>query len=73
MRTVVLSKRDDGLATTSYLPRQALLHRPAQVGYPWEYERDSTDYVLTFRYTGPGMNSCHYSPAEPRWKCGGYF
>jgi hypothetical protein len=56
-----------------FLPRQALLHGPAQVGYPWEYGRDSTGYTLTFRYTGPGMNSCHYSPAEPRWKCGGYF
>ena len=54
------------------LPRAALLG-PAQAGYPWEYQRDSTGYTLTFRYTGPGMNSCRYSPSEPHWKCGGYF
>ena len=56
-----------------FLPPDALLHGPAQSEYPWEYQRDSTGYTLTFRYTGPGMNFCHYSPAKPHWKCGGYF
>ena len=56
-----------------FLSREALLQGPAQREYPWEYQRDSVGYTLTFRYTGPGMNYCHYSPAKPRWKCGGYF
>lgn len=44
-----------------------------QERYPLEYARQDTSYVLTFRYTGPGMNYCRYQPAAARWQCGGYF
>jgi hypothetical protein len=30
-------------------------------------------YDLEFRYVGPGMNYCHYSPTSADWKCGGYY
>jgi hypothetical protein len=30
------------------------------------------DYLISFSYVGPGMNSCTYSPAV-RWKCSGYY
>ena len=33
----------------------------------------SEDYFLEFRYVGPGMNYCDYSPASAKWKCGGYY
>jgi hypothetical protein len=56
-----------------FLPRPALLDPPAQEHHPWEYRRDSTGYVLTFRYTGPGMNYCEYSSKDPHWHCHGYF
>lgn len=40
--------------------------------YPLGYRRTVDGYELTFRYAGPGMNTCTYTPAA-RWKCGGYF
>ena len=44
-----------------------------QEQYPLEYERDSTGFVLTFRYVGPGMNECRYTAAKREWECSGYF
>jgi hypothetical protein len=40
--------------------------------YPLRYRRTADGYELAFRYTGPGMNTCTYTPAA-RWKCSGYF
>lgn len=41
--------------------------------YPFEYHVDSAHFVLTFRYTGPGMNTCDLDSRERRWKCGGHY
>lgn len=41
--------------------------------YPLDYRRTPDGYVLTFRYTGPGMNACAYTSAPAEWKCSGYF
>ena len=38
------------------------------------YELKSSEgYFLQFRYVGPGMNYCDYSPTSAKWKCGGYY
>jgi hypothetical protein len=36
------------------------------------YERVGPSYTLTFRYAGPGMNTCIYSPRNG-WSCSGYY
>ncbi len=43
-------------------------------GQPFEYKwvAPGADYSLTFRYAGPGMNVCTYTP-ETEWKCYGYY
>jgi hypothetical protein len=41
--------------------------------YPLEYRRDGTDFILSFRYAGPGMNECRYASVVRRWRCSGYF
>ena len=41
--------------------------------YPLEYQRTADGYELGFRYAGPGMNTCSYTPSTARWKCSGYF
>ena len=46
---------------------------PATVtGQPLGYKLNGSSYQLEFRYEGPGMNICDYSP-ETGWKCGGYY
>ena len=42
-------------------------------GHPLRYERTADGYALTFRYTGPGMNECTWTPTSRRWDCSGYF
>jgi len=44
-----------------------------QERYPLAYRRTPDGYELGFRYGGPGMNSCTYTPATRKWRCGGYF
>jgi hypothetical protein len=39
---------------------------------PWEYRPAVGSYELIFRYAGPGMNYCIYSPAK-HWQCSGYY
>ncbi len=43
-------------------------------GQPFEYKwiAPGTSYSLTFRYAGPGMNICAYTP-ETAWRCYGYY
>ncbi len=36
------------------------------------YARTDASYTLQFRYTGPGVNRCSYTP-ETGWKCSGYY
>lgn len=42
-------------------------------GCTFDYQRTDDGYQLRFRYTGPGMNVCTYTPATGRWSCYGYF
>ena len=37
-----------------------------------DYHRTGTSYQLQFRYAGPGMNICTYTP-EAGWDCHGYY
>jgi hypothetical protein len=39
----------------------------------FEYRLEQADFVLTFDYVGPGMNTCDYSSRTTRWDCSGYF
>lgn len=55
----------------AYLPASAL--RAPQEGYPFEYRRTPDGYALTFRYTGPGMNKCTWTPVRRSWHCSGHF
>lgn len=41
--------------------------------YPWEYERAAAHFILRFRYSGPGLNSCSYDSRSARWSCSGLF
>jgi hypothetical protein len=36
------------------------------------YRLADDSYRLDFHYTGPGMNTCSYSP-ETGWRCSGYY
>ncbi len=45
---------------------------PEVNGEPIEYRVTSTSYELTFSYSGPGRNTCTYTP-EGSWKCRGYY
>jgi hypothetical protein len=57
-----------------WLPDSALVG-PARrgPGAPFVYARIQDGYTLSFRYVGPGMNTCEISSASRRWRCGGYF
>lgn len=44
-----------------------------QESYPLEYARTKASYELSFRYVGPGMNRCTYTPDAASWRCDGYF
>ncbi len=37
-----------------------------------DYRPIEPSYQLIFHYTGPGMNTCTYTP-ETGWKCTGYY
>jgi hypothetical protein len=57
-----------------YLPERALrVPDHPQEHYPLQYQRTATGFELTFRYVGPGMNECTYTPVAKKWDCGGYF
>jgi len=51
----------------------AALEPPVQPQYPFEYLSTGDGYLLTFRYSGPGMNDCEYSQPPGEWKCGGHY
>lgn len=55
----------------AFLPDSAL--REPHPGYPLRYRRTPDGYALTFRYTGPGMNECTWTPRSREWDCSGYF
>jgi len=40
--------------------------------HPLDYRKGPQTYQLIFRYEGPGMNECFYSP-NIAWKCRGYY
>jgi len=46
---------------------------PPNEGYPLLYRRTETGYELRFRYSGPGMNHCTWTPESRAWKCSGYY
>ena len=50
----------------------SMLRAPVQT-YPYEYRRTEDGYTLRFRYSGPGMNYCTWTPKARAWDCGGYF
>ena len=54
--------------------REGALAEP-NPGYPWEYRSVSSgrSYNLRFRYSGPGMNFCDWTPDTRAWDCGGYY
>lgn len=37
-----------------------------------EYSLSPTAYVLSFSYSGPGINYCTYTPAD-NWSCDGHY
>ena len=37
------------------------------------YKREDGAYILTFSYTGPGMNHCVYDSSTKTWHAGGYY
>lgn len=55
----------------AFLPSSAL--RAPVPGHPFRYGRAPDGYTLTFRYVGPGMNECTWTPVSRSWNCSGYF
>jgi len=41
-------------------------------GFVFDYRYKGASYELVFRYAGPGMNICTYTP-ETGWDCIGYY
>jgi len=41
-------------------------------GFLFDYRIKGASYELVFRYAGPGMNICTYTP-EAGWDCYGYY
>jgi hypothetical protein len=39
----------------------------------FRYMRTDASYLLSFSYTGPGMNNCDYTPEAGEWDCSGYY
>ena len=44
---------------------------------PWpsdvEYNKEKENFLLIFKYSGPGKNVCEYKSIEKRWVCFGYY
>ncbi len=38
----------------------------------FEYSKMGASYRMLFKYTGPGMNRCVYTPEAAKWECSGY-
>ena len=53
----------------------AALRTPSepQMAYPWTYARVDSQYTLSFRYVGPGMNRCTFASITGKWTCSGYY
>jgi hypothetical protein len=47
--------------------------RASDIPSGFTYRADSGDYVLSFRYTGPGSNECRYRGSVGAWTCSGLF
>lgn len=45
---------------------------PQSPGLEYAYRAQTPGYQLEFRYVGPGMNICRYTP-EAGWDCEGYY
>ena len=44
----------------------------APAGEFFLYENLGASYRLQFKYDGPGMNRCAYTPEAAKWECAGY-
>ena len=45
---------------------------PNGQSFEYRWVAPGTSYSLSFRYAGPGMNVCTYTP-ETAWRCYGYY
>jgi hypothetical protein len=59
-------------ATLEELAPAYLPGTPAAEQTPLRYSLTERSYELEFKYTGPGMNICTYTP-EYGWRCTGYY
>jgi hypothetical protein len=56
-----------------YLPQESMTFISIQgYSHAFDYERSKQEYSLRFGYTGPGSNTCTYSPSVG-WKCYGLY
>ena len=44
-----------------------------QEHYPFEYHRAESNFKLSFRYVGPGMNQCTIEGTHRTWECSGHY
>lgn len=57
-----------------FLPASALVPPAAsQEHYPFEYTKEVADFMLLFRYEGPGMNWCSFRASRRTWECNGLY
>jgi hypothetical protein len=54
----------------AFLPESALA---GPQRYPFAIRQESNGFVLSFTYTGPGMNKCRYPSSTRVWSCSGYY
>jgi hypothetical protein len=53
----------------AYVPR---VPPESGAGTVFTYEPKGNSYTLSFSYSGPGMNNCHYVPGKT-WSCSGHY
>ena len=51
------------------LPKGDANQRPSDP----EYVASEDTYLLEFRYTGPGLNTCGFDQTTGAWECTGYY
>ena len=49
------------------------IQKPVQIDFGYKQLESGRAYDMYFAYRGPGMNVCHYTSAEKKWRCSGAY
>lgn len=66
--------RGDYPRSLQELPAEALFDVQMEPnGNALEYREDNGEFEISFRYVGPGVNTCVYASKTKNWNCTGYY